>query len=117
MHMAWVRAVGGRLETRYRYSNTLVYNNFPVPQLTDPKKSQLTAFALKVLDARAYHSERTLADLYDPKKMPENLQLAHQELDELVDSIYGKTGFANDEERLKVLFRLYASSIEPETKS
>lgn len=109
MHMVWVRAVAGRLESRYRYSNTIVYNNFPVPKLTDAKKTQLADLAFRVLDAREYHAERTLADLYDPSEMPGNLQVAHQELDEGVDALYAKTGFANDDARLTTLFKTYSS--------
>ncbi|MDA8901190.1 class I SAM-dependent DNA methyltransferase, partial [Pontimonas sp.] len=114
MHMVWVRAVAGRLETRYRYSNTIVYNNFPVPKLTDAKKTQLADSAFKVLDAREYHAELTLASLYDPSQMPGNLQLAHEELDEQVDALYTKTGFANDAARLKTLFKTYSSMIDQE---
>jgi hypothetical protein len=117
MHMVWVRAVAGRLETRYRYSNTIVYNNFPVPKLTDAKKNQLADLAFKVLDAREYHAELTLANLYDAPQMPGNLQLAHEELDEQVDELYSGTVFANDEERLSVLFQIYSSLAETEMES
>ncbi|MBK0420594.1 class I SAM-dependent DNA methyltransferase [Leucobacter sp. CSA2] len=116
MHMVWTRAVGGKLKTDYRYSNTIVYNNFPVPPLSDTAKEQLTERALRVLDVREYHSELTLADLYDPDKMPENLRRAHQELDELVDSIYRKREFSSDEERLSLLFEMYAKMTEAEGK-
>ncbi|MHA3684958.1 class I SAM-dependent DNA methyltransferase [Leucobacter sp. HY1908] len=114
MHMVWTRAVGGKLKTDYRYSNTIVYNNFPVPPLSDAVKEQLTKRALRVLDVREYHSELTLADLYDPDKMPENLRRAHSELDTLVDSIYRKREFASDEERLSLLFEMYAKMTEAE---
>jgi len=114
MHMAWTRSVGGRMKTDYRYSNTIVYNNFPVPPLSDSVKDQLTVAALRVLDVREYHSELTLADLYDPDRMPDNLRLAHQQLDELVDSIYRKREFGSDEERLSILFERYATMIEAE---
>ena len=114
MHMVWTNAVAGRLESRIRYSNTIVYNNFPVPQLSDVIKAQLTERALRVLDVREYHSELTHADLYDPNRMPDNLRLAHQQLDELVDSIYRPRDFTNDEERLSMLFKKYANMIEAE---
>ena len=107
MHMAWLRAVGGKLESRYRYSNTLVYNTFPVPDLTAAQKETLTQRALRVLDVREYHSEKTLAELYDPDLMPANLQLAHKKLDDAVDALYRKSGFASDEDRLALLFDLY----------
>jgi len=117
MHMVWTRAVGGKLKTDYRYSNTIVYNNFPVPQLSDAVKAQLTAHALRVLDVREYHSESTLADLYDPGRMPDNLRLAHQQLDELVDSIYRTPDFLSDKERLSMLFKKYANMIEAEAEN
>ncbi|WP_435905865.1 DNA methyltransferase [Leucobacter sp. W1153] len=116
MHMVWTRAVGGKLKTDYRYSNTIVYNNFPVPPLSDALKEELTERALRVLDVREYHSELTLADLYDPDKMPENLRRAHRELDDLVDSIYRKRDFSSDEERLSLLFEMYAKMTEAEGK-
>lgn len=107
MHMVWTRAVGGQHETRLRYSNTIVYNNFPVPLLTDAVKEQLTVAALRVLDVREYHCERTLAGLYDPDKMPDDLRGAHAEVDVLVDSIYSKRGYETDDQRLSDLFAMY----------
>ena len=107
MHMAWTRAVGGRMKTDYRYSNTIVYNNFPVPPLADAMKEQLTVAALRVLDVREYHCERTLAELYDPDLMPDDLRAAHAEVDALVDSIYSKRGYETDEQRLSDLFAMY----------
>ena len=107
MHMVWLGTVGGKLETRFRYSSTLVYNNFPVPPLTDPVKEALTQRAFRVLDVREYHCEYTLAELYDPQKMPENLHQAHADLDVVVDRIYRKRPFDSDEERLSLLFDLY----------
>jgi len=107
MHMAWTRAVGGRMKTDYRYSNTIVYNNFPVPPLTDAAKEQLTVAALRVLDVREYHCEKTLADLYDPDLMPAGLRAAHVEIDMLVDSFYSKRGYETDEQRLSDLFAAY----------
>lgn len=107
MHMAWLRAVGGKMKTDYRYSNTIVYNNFPVPHLTGPMKEKLTQAALRILDVREYFCEKTLAELYDPEEMPELLCEAHAENDALVDSIYRKSGFESDEDRLAALFTLY----------
>ena len=107
MHMVWTRTVGGRMKTDYRYSNTVVYNNFPVPELSARAKSELTDAALRVLDVREYHSEMTLAQLYDPDTMPQDLRLAHEQLDLLVDSLYRDIPFASDDERLKRLFNLY----------
>ena len=116
MHMAWLRAVGGRLETRLRYSNTLVYNTFPVPELSASSKEELTKRALRVLDVREYHCEKTLAELYDPDLMPRNLREAHEKIDEAVDRLYKSTPFASDEERLAVLFAKYQQMIEAEGK-
>ena len=107
MHMVWTRTVGGRMKTDYRYSSTVVYNNFPVPKLSARSKSELTDAALRVLDVRKYHSEMTLAQLYDPDTMPQDLRMAHEQLDLLVDSLYRDTPFASDDERLKRLFNLY----------
>jgi len=107
MHMVWTRAVGGQHETRIRYSNTIVYNNFAVPPLSDAFKEQLTEAALRVLDVREYHCERTLAELYDPDHMPTDLRAAHADVDALVDSIYSKRGYETDEQRLSDLFAMY----------
>lgn len=107
MHMAWMRSVSGRLESSYQYSNTIVYNNFPVPPITDETKEELTIAALRVLDVREYHCEKTLAELYDPDLMPEDLRQAHAEVDALVDSIYSKRGYETDEQRLSDLFAMY----------
>lgn len=107
MHMAWARAVGGKLENRYRYSNTIVYNNFSVPELDASKKDDLSRFARRILQVREFHSEMTLGELYDPDKMPENLRMAHHETDMHVDSLYRSRGFGNDEERLAHLFSRY----------
>lgn len=107
MHMVWMRAVAGRMKEDPRYSNSIVYNNFPVPSLSEQAKERLTEAAFRMLDVREYHSEKTLAELYGPEKMPGDLREAHQELDDLVDRIYKKSGFELDEDRLSYLFRLY----------
>lgn len=117
MHMAWLGAVGGKLETRYRYGAYIVYNNFPVPPLTDTVKQELTQRALRVLDVREYHCEYTLAELYDAEKMPENLRQAHADLDVVVDQIYRKIPFDSDEERLRLLFTLYRQMTDQETST
>ena len=113
-HMAWTRAISGRLKTDYQYSNTIVYNNFPVPILSNKLKEKLTVSALRVLDVREYHCEKTLAELYDPDKMPDNLRAAHAEVDSLVDSIYSKRGYETDEERLSDLFSMYEAMMAEE---
>jgi hypothetical protein len=106
-HMAWMKAVGGKMKTDYRYSGTIVYNNFPVPPLTDAIKEKLGVAALRVLDVREYHCEKTLAELYDPDLMPDDLRSAHAAVDSLVDSIYTKRGYETDEQRLSDLFAMY----------
>lgn len=108
-HVAWTGAVGGRMREDYQYSNTIVYNNFPVPPLSDAMKEQLTAAALRVLDVREYHCERNLAELYNPALMPADLRQAHAEVDTLVDSLYSKRGYENDEQRLSDLFGMYVA--------
>ena len=110
MHMAWLRHVGGRLESRYRYSIGLVYNTFPKPpgfNNSSVKITKLERLAQAILDARAAHPEATLADLYDPDLMPPNLHRAHQALDRAVDRLYRKSGFASERERVEYLFMLY----------
>ncbi|KAB1504352.1 class I SAM-dependent DNA methyltransferase [Corynebacterium sp. 320] len=107
MHMVWTRAVGGKMKTDYRYSNTIVYNNFPVRELTEAEKQQLTDLALRVLDVREYHCEKTLAQLYDPDLMPDNLRVAHQDVDRFVDKLYSERAYETDEERLSDLFAMY----------
>lgn len=107
MHMAWTRAVCSRMKTDYRYSGTTVYNNFPLPSLSETVKEKLTVAALRVLDIREYHCEQTLAELYDPDKMPDDLRAAHASVDALVDSIYSKKPYETDEQRLSDLFAMY----------
>lgn len=117
MHMVWLRAVGGKMKTDYRYSNTLVYNNFPAPPITDQIKESLTQCAFRVLDVREYHCEYTLAELYDADKMPENLRRAHADLDIVLDRIYRKRPFDSDEERLRLLFDLYRQMTNQEASA
>jgi hypothetical protein len=107
MHMAWVRAVCGRLESRYRYSAGIVYNNFPWPDPTAKHRTAIETAAQAVLDERAKHPDSTLADLYDPLTMPPGLVKAHQTLDRAVDAAYGRTNFASEAERVAFLFTLY----------
>lgn len=110
MHMTWMRAVCGRLGTGYRYSNTLVYNTFPFPSLTDAQKKALESTATSIIDIREEHYDMTMAQLYDPDKMPDDLKAAHEANDLLVDRLFRKTGFDSDEDRLAELFRLYESN-------
>ena len=112
MHMAWLRHVGGRLESRYRYSIGLVYNTFPIPS-KDVDLSKLEPLAQTVLDARAEHPDATLADLYDPDLMPPNLRRAHQALDRAVDRLYRVKKFDSERERVEHLFVLYERMSSP----
>jgi hypothetical protein len=107
IHNTWVRIVSGRLETRIQYSNTLCYNTFPFPTINEEKKKQIEESAENVLVTRAFYPEKTLAELYDPDKMPEDLKEAHAVLDDIVESCYPGYPFANDEARLECLFKLY----------
>ena len=101
----------GQLETRIRYSNTLGWNTFPVPVLTDQNKSDLTRCAEDILLAREEHFPATIADLYDPENMPDNLRAAHERNDEVIERIYIGRRFRNDTERLEKLFELYTKMI------
>lgn len=107
MHLIWVATVCGKLETRYRYSNTLGWNTFPVPLLTEQNKADLTACAENILLAREAHFPATIADLYAPDSMPDNLRRAHERNDEVLERIYIGRWFRNDTERLEKLFDLY----------
>jgi hypothetical protein len=114
MHMVWVGTVGGRLKMDYRYSAQLCYNTFPLPPLTAAQKAGLERHTRAVLAAREGYPERTLAELYDPNKMPEDLRAAHRALDEAVEQCYRAKPFESDEERLAYLFRLYETMLAEE---
>ena len=114
MHMVWVRATCGRIKTDYRYSSAICYNNFPIPDLTEAQKKEITQHAFEVLSEREQDSEKPLADLYDPDKMPDSLLVAHECLDEAVEKCYRAKPFTSDEERLEHLFKLYQEMTESE---
>ncbi|MCI2808933.1 class I SAM-dependent DNA methyltransferase [Eoetvoesiella caeni] len=107
LHLVWIATVCGQLETRYRYSNTLGWNTFPVPTLTEKNKADLTRCAEDILLAREHHFPATIADLYDPDDMPDDLRAAHERNDEVLERIYIGRRFKNDTERLEKLFDLY----------
>ena len=110
MHMAWMRAVTGRMKSDYMYSVGVVYNTFPTPAgfaNDNAVSSVLEPLARAVLDARAAHPDATLADLYDPDLMPPNLRRAHHGLDRAVDRLYRRTRFTSERERVEYLFALY----------
>ena len=108
MHMAWVKTVGGRLETRYRYSAQLCYNTFPFPSISETQKKELERLAQEVLDVRDQHFDMTPGEMYNPESMPEDLKEVHHRLDLAVDHCYRPEPFSSDEERLECLFKLYA---------
>ncbi len=116
LHIVWIGTVCGRLESRYRYSNTLGWNTFPVPKFTDDQLEALSASARKILRCRYSHYPATIAQLYDPDKMPEDLRAVHRENDELLESMYIGRPFRNDTERLEKLFKLYAAKVKSQDK-
>ena len=114
MHMAWMRVVSGRLESRYQYSSSITYNNYPWPKTpTEKQTADIETKAQAVLNARTQFLDSTLADLYDPLTMPPPLLKAHQALDKAVDRIYRKTPFNNEAERVAFLFDLYQQYTAP----
>jgi len=114
MHMTWVRYVCGRLESRFRYSNTIVYNNYPFPEnISDKQKQKVETAAQAVLDTRAKYPDSSLADLYDPLTMPPDLVKAHQALDKAVDLCYRPQPFVSELNRIEYLFSLYEALSAP----
>ena len=108
LHLVWIATVCGKMKTDFRYSNTMGWNTFPVPTLTEKNKVDLSRCAENILLAREAHFPATIAELYDPKKMPANLREAHELNDEVLERIYIGRRFKNDTERLEKLFELYA---------
>src|SRR5699024_9109115 len=115
MHMAWTKTVCGRLQSRYRYSNTLVYNNFIFPEPTDKHRRDIEKAARSILKIRENYPNSTMADLYDPLVTPPDLLKAHNELDRAVDKAYGKT-FKSDDDRVSFLFEAYQNKMKEEIK-
>jgi len=114
MHMVWVKAVAGRLKSDYRYSSALCYNNFPFPIISKQRKEEITQCVFRILEEREKHSEKTLAKLYGPEKIPEGLREAHLLNDLAVERCYRSKPFESDEERLEFLFKLYEKMIAEE---
>lgn len=112
LHLVWIEAICGKLETRYRYSNTLGWNTFPIPTLTRTNRDELTRSAGRILEIREAHFPKTIADLYARDAMPEDLKEAHDMNDEIVERIYIGRRFKNDSERLQKLFSMYADLLE-----
>jgi hypothetical protein len=107
LHMLWAKAVGGKLETRIRYSKEIIYNTFPFPEITTKQKENLNQYVFDILDERAKHPSKTMAQLYNPSTMPKGLLQAHQELDIAIEQCYRLQPFKNDTERLEYLFKMY----------
>ena len=114
IHLLWVKIFAGRLETRIRYSVGMCWFSFPFPSITENQKKELEKNVYKVLEERENHSEKTLAQLYDPDKMPDGLREAHRQLDLAVERCYRSKPFESDEERLEYLFKLYEQMIAEE---
>lgn len=112
-HMAWLAHIGGRLESRYRYSIGLVYNTFPWPNASPAQREKVETLAQAVLDARAAYPTSSLADLYDPDTMPAELRKAHTALDTAVDRLYRPAPFASDRDRVEHLFGRYEALVNP----
>lgn len=116
IHMLWVKVVAGRLKSDLRYSNSLCYNTFPFPNISQKQKEEITELVFGVLDEREKHSQKTLAQLYDPNKMPEGLKKAHHAIDKAIEQCYRPKPFESDEERLEYLFKMYEEMTKQEGK-
>jgi len=113
IHIAWARYIGGRLKSDFQYGIGVVYNTFPMPPVSGDALEKLEPLTQAVLDARAVHTDSSLADLYDPDLMPPNFRKAHQALDQAVDRLYRRSGFDSDRERVEHLLALYEKSVAP----
>ena len=113
MHMAWMRAITGRLESRYMYSVGVVYNTFPWPNSSPAQRKKVESLAQAVLDARTRYPTSSLADLYDPDTMPADLRKAHAALDVAVDRLYRPAPFSTDSDRVEHLFGRYETLVNP----
>jgi hypothetical protein len=114
IHNTWIRLTSGKLDSRIRYLSALSWNTFPFPPISNQRKDELTSCAFRILEEREKHPEKTLAQLYDPDKMPDGLKEAHRLNDEAVERCYRSTPFNSDEERLEYLFKLYEKMIQEE---
>lgn len=112
LHFSWIAAICGQLKEDYRYSNDLGWNTFPVPRFTEDQLEALNASARAILKTRYMHHPKTIAQLYDPDDMPDDLREVHRQNDELLETMYIGRPFRNDTERLERLFKLYAARIE-----
>ena len=113
--MVWVRNVWGKLKTDYRYSAKLCFNTFPFPDITTKQKENLNQYVFDILDERARHPSKTMAQLYNPSTMPKGLLEAHQALDTAIEQCYRLQPFKNDTERLEYLFKQYEEMLKKDT--
>jgi hypothetical protein len=107
MHMVWTLATSGRLKSDIRYSTALTYNTFPLPKLSKSQKEQIEILGLEILAIRENYPDKTISDLYDPEKMPNDLKLTHQQLDKAIENLYSASSYKTDDERLSALINLY----------
>lgn len=112
LHFVWIAAICGQLKEDYRYSNDLGWNTFPVPKFSEDQLAELSASARRILKCRYSHFPKTIAELYDPDKMPDDLRAVHRENDDLLEAMYIGRPFRNDTERLEKLFKLYAAKVK-----
>ncbi|CAM4349694.1 N-6 DNA methylase [Zobellia roscoffensis] len=115
LHNLWVKTIGGQLETRIRYSAEICYNTFPFPEINQRQKEQINLHVFAVLEEREKHSGKTMAQLYDPDKMPKGLKEAHHQLDLAIERCYRLKPFTSDTERLEYLFKEYEKMISKNT--
>lgn len=115
LHLLWAKAVGGKMREDIRYSVNLVYNTFPFPDITNKQKENLNLYVFAILDERAKHPSKTMAQLYNPTTMPKGLLKAHQELDTAIEQCYRLQPFKNDTERLEYLFKQYEEMLQKDT--
>ena len=111
IHRVWIGAICGKMRIHYRYSNTLGWNTFPLPKLTEKNKIDLNKTATNILLARQKHFPKPITELYEPDEMPADLAHAHELNDEVLERIYIGRRFKNDTERMEVLFDLYSKKL------
>ena len=115
MHMCWMRLTCGRLKSDYNYSSDLVYNTFIWPQVNYEDQNLITKLAQQILLCRESHAEMSLAELYNPESMPNDLKQAHENLDLAVEALYRSTPFSSDDERTTFMLGLYATAVAKES--
>ena len=115
IHNVWVKAVAGKLENRIRYTTGVCYNSFPFPEINQKQKEQINLHVFALIEEREKYSDRTMAQLYDPDKMPKGLKEAHHQLDLAIERCYRLRPFESDTERLEYLFKEYEKMVASNT--